>query len=159
MSTDEPLIDDTDEQDDSSDDHVLAVADPQQYNQNQRLKEIHQARREAQQAFRDAGRYSTQSEKTERNADVAYAVASYGHELRPLIRQADMEVPKLPDGFDIDDLDEYLKYGGLIKKLGDNKITAPEAHRSMLVFGILNDALAELGLDAKLDAGLDDDMI
>jgi len=138
------------------DEEEVRVADPQQYNQNQRLKEIHKARQEVADHVRDL----EINESTGNTVyiysitELAHKVALYVHELEPLMHRADVdsEMFELPESFSHDTVFEYGAAMGM--KPDGNPVGVTE---SMHVFSRCNQFMAEVGLGADLDGGLPGD--
>lgn len=126
------------------------VLDPEDYNQNRRLKAIHKAREDVNQALKDVTR--GRAEREEHHAtrsNLAQAVAAYGHELRPLMRQADWN-HNFGEDAPLEDIHEYIDIMGQIHHRKDD-LNRPPVPVSMAAYGILNDFMAEVGLGVDFD--------
>lgn len=104
------------------------LQDPDDFHRRQRLKEIHQARKQVHKAVNDS------NPETE---DVQYAVAMYAIELLPVIREIDDFDTSLPDTLPWPSLHAYADMFGHIDE--GNPI-----NYHTYVFQRLNDALAEV---------------
>jgi hypothetical protein len=86
-----------------AEDAEILLADPDDYHQTQRLREIHEARRNVHKSLRG---------KDIEPHEIQYAVAAYGVELQPLMRKVEFNTD-LPDTLPWDDIDAYLdRFGG-----------------------------------------------
>ena len=68
-----------------AEDAQLLLADPDDYHRAQRLRQIHEARREVHKALRETEGMASSSEHTNFNYNVAVAVSAYITELEPLM--------------------------------------------------------------------------
>lgn len=127
------------------------VLDPGDYNQSQRLKEIHRARKNVREALSDttAGRAPVK-EHTHTHLKLAEAVAFYGYELMPLMDDAGWS-SELPESFPWDDVRQFITSLGHLSEQD-----YPPKYASMVVFGELNKFTREIGLGADLDEGGDE---
>jgi hypothetical protein len=121
------------------DEAELLVADPDDYHEAQRLREIHEARREVQRTARDIDTYVTDTEHSKQRGALAMAVTAYIYELLPLIRQTGYD-DELADGMPWGSLEAYATCAGALP--GDKKRANYEV--SMAVFGQANKFLAEV---------------
>lgn len=120
-------------------DGELLVVDPEDYHEAQRLREIHEARREVQRTAREIDTYVTEDEHSKQRGALAMAVTAYIYELLPLMRQVDYD-DNLVDGMAWDSLEEYaLVSGGLPEEGGRARYEV-----SMRVFGRANEFLSEV---------------
>lgn len=74
-----------------ADEVQLLVNDPDDYHETQRLREIHEARREVHKTLRDIDRYAPHKDHCRQRMALADAVTAYITELEPLIRATDWE--------------------------------------------------------------------
>lgn len=131
------------------------VLDPEDYNQNRRLKAIHKAREDVNDALKDISRGRAKpSEHIASRANLAHAVAAYGHELRPLMKKANWN-REFTDEAPVDDIHEYIDVMGQLHELTDDW-DRPPIPLSMTAYGILNDFMAEVGLGVDFDDGTDE---
>lgn len=72
-------------------DAQLLVADPDDYHEAQRLREIHEARRDVRTTLRNADRYTTPGEHSTQKLQLADAVTAYITELEPLMEATDWD--------------------------------------------------------------------
>jgi hypothetical protein len=123
----------------TDDDGELLVVDPEDYHEAQRLREIHEARREVQRTAREIDTYTTESEHSKQRGDLAMAVTAYIYELLPLIRQTDYD-DELADTMPWNSLQDYAHRSGALP--ADKGRANYEV--SMGVFGQANEFLAEV---------------
>jgi hypothetical protein len=146
-----------DELDDDQDEKIEAdpteILDPADYNQNQRLKEIHQARKEVRKALEETttGR-ATDNEHVTTHNRLAQTVAFYGHELLPLMDKAEWS-HEFKDGHTVTSVREFITRLG--RYPGADWPYTPKPV-SMEIFARLNEFAAEVGLGAQLDEGTDE---
>jgi hypothetical protein len=115
------------------------LADPDDYHEAQRLREIHEARRHVHKVHRDLDHYTASKNHTRQRASLAGAVSAYIYELLPLLKAADVDI-SLPDGMPWPDLEHFAVAGGSIPDENDYA----GYKMSMAVFNQTNGALAEL---------------
>lgn len=140
---------------------VFIVEDADDYNQSQRLRQIHQARRQVRKAHQKL-HDTVQEEKNGHHfaaVRLSRAVAYYGRELEPLMAEAGWN-PPCPESWPYDDVRNFIDYDGIAPESNDFKHNAPPPMLSMHVFGKLNDFVREVGLgadfeDTDTDAGFD----
>lgn len=131
------------------------VLDPEDYNQNRRLKAIHKAREDVNQALKGVTRGRAETHKhIATRANLAHAVAAYGHELRPLMRRADWD-HEFGEGVPLEDIYEYIDIMGQVHHRKDDWDRSP-VPVSMTAYGVLNDFMAEVGLGVDFDDGNDE---
>ena len=141
MSTDdlepdqlEPLEEiDTEERD-------LLVIDPDDYHESQRLREIHEARREVSKLIRSIDPYTHEDEHRRQQGQLGYAVSAYYAELEPLINQSEAGPLELPDGLPWDDVYEFATALGQDRDKGE----AAGYELSLFVFRELNTFLDDV---------------
>jgi hypothetical protein len=126
------------------DDHdQLALADPDDYHQSRRLKEIHQAREQVHKEVRnlEISSQNTGAIYTDSIQQLAHAVAMYAAELLPLAHHAGMVESgdiDLPDWHAHDDLQQTVSKMGI-----DPDANEPiRRHEAMAVFRRCNAILA-----------------
>jgi hypothetical protein len=130
------------------------VLDPADYNQNQRLKEIHQARNDVREALKNVTRgKAAPAEHHETRDTLAQAVAFYGYELLPLMDEADWS-----HEFDADEppytVRDFIHRLGQFHDVSDWDATPPSL--SMVVFQKLNSFAQQAGLGADFDTDTDE---
>lgn len=123
------------------DEAELLIADPDDYHETQRLREIHEARREVQRVHREADHFARDEEHSKQQADLAAAVSSYIYELLPLIKIADWD-DELADGLAWASLEAYATTTGM--KPAENGYERAAYQESMTVFAEANAFLAEV---------------
>ena len=121
------------------DDGELLVVDPEDYHEAQRLREIHEARREVQRTAREIDTYTTEKEHNKQRGALAMAITAYIYELLPLIRQTDYD-DELADTMPWGSLQEYAYRSGALPA-GEGRANYEV---SMGVFGQANEFLAEV---------------
>jgi len=149
---------------DETDEKAVFVVDPEDYQKTRRLKEIHQAKKAVQKTRRNRSqiiedrhdKFTSDGVETYQR-ELAQAVAQYGNELMPLIRQAretgtlteeDLTCSLGPDRADMDVI-EFITFDGQVSFDGD-MIDCPEVN-SLAVYRALNDIMADLGLGLDLE--------
>lgn len=118
-----------------AEDAEILLADPEDYHQAQRLREIHEARRNVHTVLNSIERYTGSSEHRRQKFDLADAVTLYASELLPLMKQADFDTT-LPDSLPWDNIEQYTLVLGRAEDIGYN-------HHHM-VFQQCNVALAKI---------------
>lgn len=129
-------------------DHPLAVADPDDYSQNQRLKDIHEARRDVRKALKDLPHYGKDEEHLVAHQNLADAVAFYGHELLPLMDATGWEHTFDDSDIPIDSVRHFIQTHGNPPAW---EADYPPRSVSLGVFSKLNTFLHDAGLGADLD--------
>lgn len=124
---------------DSEDTEVL-LADPEDYHQAQRLREIHEARRNVHTVLNNIKGFTGSDEHTNQQLDLADAVTLYASEILPPANAADLDT-----GFDLDlpwdDLEEYTVRMG---RDPDREESIPGYPYHNAVFQKCNALLAEM---------------
>jgi hypothetical protein len=144
----------TDEAEETVEVEPSEVLDPGDYNQNQRLKEIHRARQDVRDALEEMDHYATSDEHYHQHMRLAEAVAFYGHELLPLMDEAEWsyqfdETENLP----IESVRHFIERMGRFQ-VADHRY--PPKSVTMTVFAKLNQFARNVGLGADLDEGGDE---
>jgi hypothetical protein len=116
----------------------MVVVDPEEYHESQRLREIHQARRQVTNVLQEIEAVGSTSDTLRQKGDLAIAVSAYYAELQPLIIANDASPLELPDSHPWDTVREYGAHMGLV---GDGEHA--EYQVSMYVFRQLNQLLAD----------------
>lgn len=122
----------------------VLLADPDDYHQAQRLRQIHRARQNVHDTYREIQRFATGSDHNRQKMDLADAVTAYIAELEPLMNATD----NVPD-FDYDKApwEDVLDYATNIgwKTDEDNKSQEMATYgESMRIFRYCNEFLAEV---------------
>jgi hypothetical protein len=138
------------------------VTDPEDFNRQQRFKEIHDARQRVTEFLsqmempnKGGGRYHLR-EATR----LSYLVSLYIMELEPLIVQSDIDDSRLvPDKLACDSLLQFANSMG-VKPGEDQYEQTPSPQEVMLYFSAANRFFAQVGMDLELtedkgDAGFD----
>lgn len=148
----------TDATDDDRDDGPgeFQIKDTDDYNQARRLKTIHQARDDVRKARKNVtkGRATT-AEHEATHQELAQAVATYGHEVLPLMEQTNWD-GDFDDG-PVESVYQFIYSMGHPDVLTiDRDLDYIPTHISMLVYGKINKFVAEIGLGADFDDDSDE---
>lgn len=138
-STNEPEPEPVDTTD--KEDAQVLLADPEDYHHTQRLREIHDARRNVHKTLRQTEGYVPEEKHIAQRARLCIAVTAYITELEPLFDATDAE-QTLPDNLPWTDLSEYATTMGAWGK--DDKRKKAPYECSTLVFREANRFLAEV---------------
>jgi hypothetical protein len=142
----------------------LQVEDPEDYNQNRRLAQIHDARQRFQRAIREEGRRAERGDiNNERYRElVAEALIEYLIEIEPVIARATVEDDEdhpwdetavAEDGAgEVITLERIVDGGGWLR-VGEDK-TLPSINQCRQCYRHANRYLAEVGLGVKMGVGL-----
>jgi len=146
-----------------AEDTKLYIADPDDYARTRKLKALSDAKAHVRKLRNDRPGRATDDEWSGLNARLAEAVASYGHELLPLLEEAE-------DNGILGDSDYYTNTGrkldvrnliytdGRVKQLGkDDEFTHPPPSEAMAVFRHLQKLERKLGLGLELEEQTDDE--
>jgi hypothetical protein len=149
------------------------VTDPDDFNRQQRFKEIHDARQRVtgymanveERLFDNDRSHKAGTAPAHVHEQLAFRVALYIMELQPLLDKKGGDDPYMsehfPENSRIDDLQQYAFRSGMLKKTGGNTgRNAVSVSESLRVFQIANKAYANLGMDLEItedegDAGFD----
>jgi len=126
----------------NAEDAEILLADPNDYHQTQRLKEIHDARRRVHKVLDEINRHTVQKEHDTQRAALADAVAAYVTEIEPLIHKTEFD-PSLPDGLPWDDL---MRFADTLGHTFDTDDERGKAHyqESIYVFRQCNQFLSKV---------------
>lgn len=121
-----------------SEDAELLIADPDDYHETQRLREIHNARRNVHDTLKQIDRYVQKDEHRIQRGHLANAVTAYVAELEPVLEAAgyDCSFEATP----WNNLSQYMTTMG--RPPDETEIAGYEYH--MFVFRFANEAFAEL---------------
>lgn len=157
MSEQEPPLENTD-----GEDAKLYVADPDDYAKTRKLKALADAKANVRKVRKNRPGTATSNEWNDLNIRLAEAVASYGHELMPLLEEA-KENGIIGD----DDLDlgiqrdttvgKFIVADGRIEKRDGDGFEPAPPHVSMAVYRQLQKIERKLGLGLSLHEEEDDD--
>jgi hypothetical protein len=150
MSADDELVDD---QEGKIKTDPAEILDPGDYNQNQRLKEIHTARQEVRKVLGDMKSQGTRREHDIQHTRLAEAVAFYGHELLPMMDEADWTHEFTETGHPPEDVRDFIYHMG---RFPETEAPYTPKHLTMSVFARLNEFAREIGLGADFDDGTDE---
>mgnify|MGYP000594899064 FL=1 len=156
------------------------VTDPDDFNRQQRFKEIHDARQRVtdymakiEDRMVDKDRKHTPgTAPTYAHEQLAFRVSLYIMELLPLLEKKGGDDPYMsahfPEGSPVDDLQHFAFRSGMLRKHTDDNPrtgerttnTAVSVTESLRVFQVANKAYANLGMDLEIaedegDAGFD----
>jgi hypothetical protein len=157
------------------------VTDPDDFNRQQRFKEIHDARQRVtdymakfeDRLLNDDKNHTPGTAPMYAHEQLAFRVALYIMELQPLLEKKGGDDPYMSDHFPessrVDDLQQFAFRSGMLKKHTDENRrtgekrttnTAVPVTESLRVFQIANKAYANLGMDLEVaedegDAGFD----
>jgi hypothetical protein len=116
----------------------MIFVDPEEYHESQRLREIHQARKQITNVLQEIETFAKNPDHRRQKGNLAFAVSAYYAELEPLIIATDAAPLELPDKLPWDTIGEYgtaMGYGE-----GDRA----DYQVSMFVFRRLNQFLADV---------------
>ena len=152
------------------------VQDPDNFNRQQRFKEIHDARQDVREYM---SKFDEKIFKTNKNTrgsrepgtapsiiqeQLSFRVALYVMELLPLLEEKGGDDPymskRFPDGGAVDDLEHFALTSGMVRNDDKKQTTAVHVTTALRVFQIANRAYAGLGMDLEVsedrgDAGFD----
>lgn len=155
MSEHEPEpVDETDEP------AKLYVADPDDYAKTRKLKALNDAKANVRRTRQDRPATATSKEWGGLNQQLAQAVASYGHELLPLLEEA--EAAGTIDGDDYStrgnvDVRTYITTDGHVMEEIGTEYETPGPARSMSVYRQLQTLERKIGLGPSLEEDTDDE--
>jgi hypothetical protein len=157
-------IDDLDELgDDGDDDAKLYVADPDDYAKTRKLKALSDAKAEVRKVRNNQPNTASRNEWQGIHARLADSVASYGHELLPLLKAAE-EAGKIHNGdyfadggYGKTDVRVFIKTDGQLETPDGDDFETPPPHMSMLVYRHLQTLERKLGLGLSLEEDTDDE--
>jgi hypothetical protein len=147
------------------------VTDPEDFNRQQRFKEIHDARQRVTDymaKFEDRlldndQRHKPGTAPTYAHEQLAFRVALYIMELQPLLEKKGGDDPYMsghfPESSPVDDLQQFAFNSGMLREK-EKSTTAVRVTTSLRVFQVANKAYANLGMDLEIaedngDAGFD----
>lgn len=151
------------------------VHDPEDFNRQQRFKEIHDARQRVANYISkledriDPERHKPGTAPMLAQEQLAFRVSMYVTELLPLLKKKGGDDPYMaehfPDGFPANDLEHYAMNSGMFKPHTDRinkkeRTTALPVTDTLRVFQIANLAYSKLGMDLEVsedrgDSGFD----
>jgi len=151
------------------------VTDPDDFNRQQRFKEIHDARQRVtdymakiEDRLTDGdSRHTPGTAPMFAQEQLAFRVATYIMELLPLLEEKGGEDPYLSEHFSenspVNDLRHFARNSGMLKpyeKRGESRKSAVRVTESLRVFQVANEAYANLGMDLEVaedkgDAGFE----
>jgi len=156
------------------------VTDPDDFNRQQRFKEIHDARQRVtdymakfeDRLLNDDKNHTPGTAPTYAHEQLAFRVALYIMELQPLLEEKGGDDPYMsghfPESSPVDDLQHFAFNSGMLREHTDKRRykedrktrTAVRVTTSLRVFQVANKAYANLGMDLEVaedegDAGFD----
>lgn len=153
------------------------VTDPEDFNRQQRFKEIHDARQRVTEYMTkfedrlhrdDDHQHTPGTAPTWAHEQLGFRVSMYITELLPLLEKKGGDDPYMSEHFPerspVDSLQHYAHHSGILRKTegrdGKGRNTAVRVSESLRVFQVANKAYAELGMDLEVaedegDAGFD----
>jgi hypothetical protein len=136
------------------------VLDPSEFNQNQRLKDIHAARRKVRERVAELPRHGTTKEHYSAHLALADAVATYGYELLPLLEDTgyDLTDDRIEESqnFVWPSVQSFIISMGQIPPDADYPSEYPMRQHSMMVYHSLNRFMRSIGLGTDFDDGGDE---
>lgn len=134
------------------------VLDPEDYAQNQRIKDIHEARRHVRQALKDLPKVARESDHVTAHGRLADAVAAYGYEVLPILEQIDYdpnsEKLRESESFPWDSIEDFItRMGHPPEDYGHQYVVR---QHSMVVYHALNQTIQAAGLGMQFDDGNDE---
>jgi hypothetical protein len=145
-----------------AEDTKLYIADPDDYARTRKLKALSDAKGHVRKLRNDMPTTANKREWNGIHARLAEAVASYGHELLPLLEEAE-------DNGIIGDGDFYTNTGhkrdvrnliytdGRVGDPAEEEVGVPAPHESMAIFRHLQKLERKLGLGLELEEQTDDE--
>jgi len=151
------------------------VTDPDDFNRQQRFKEIHDARQRVanymanfENSIFDKHDHTPGKVPMLVNEQLAFMVSLYIMELLPLLKEKGGDDPYMSEHFHdsdrVDDLHQYAYHSGILRNTTDREgepiSHAVSVNTSLRVFQVANLAYSELGMDLEVaesegDAGFD----
>jgi hypothetical protein len=125
-----------------TEDAEILLADPEDYHEAQRLREIHEARQRVASEVHDLDVTGRGDVSWESVTKLANAVAVYGEEILALRKQMDQDPIELPEGATHDTVEDFAIAMGMTTGTDGSQPVGP-AH-SMAVYRACNDFLASV---------------
>jgi len=150
-------VDDTDES------AKLYVADPDDYAKTRKLKAINDAKAHVRKRRNNRPPEATQDEWNGINARTAEAVASYGHELVPILEEAEAAGTLESDDYEVTamkrdvDVRTYIRFDGRMPNEHDDGLEYPPPPVIMAVYRQLERLERKVGIGPSLEADDNDE--
>jgi hypothetical protein len=140
----------------------IYVADPDDYAKTRKLKALNDAKSHVRQVRNDRPGLAKDKEWDGLNQRLGVAVASYGHELLPLLEAAQDagiigDGDFYTDGVGKDDVRVFINTDGRIESADGSGYDVPPPHRAMAIYRHLQTLERKLGLGLQLDEKQDDE--
>lgn len=154
--------DDAEPVDETDETAEIYVADPDDYAKTRKLKALNDAKSYVRKVRNDRPALAKDKEWEGENVRLAEAVASYGHELLPILEAA-QDAGIIGDGDFYtnvqgkDDVRTLIRTDGRIKTPGGDDFMVPPPHRAMTIYRHLQSLERRLGLGLQLDEKQDDE--
>jgi len=117
----------------------MIVVDPEEYHESQRLREIHQTRRQVTNVLQEIDPVTKTKDHRRQEENLVFAVSAYYAELQPLIIATDASPLEIPDELPWDSVGEYSA------RMGRNDEGERADYQvSMFMFRQLNQFLADV---------------
>lgn len=154
--------DDAEPVDETDEPAEIYVADPDDYAKTRKLKALNDAKSHVREVRNNRPALAKDKEWDGENARLTEAVASYGHELLPLLEAAQDagiigDGDFYTDGPGKDDVRAFLNTDGRIKTPDETDFMVPPPHRTMVIYRHLQKLERKLGLGLQLDEKQDDE--
>ena len=146
----------------AEDDAKLYVADPDDYARTRKLKALSDAKDHVRKLRNDRPGTATNREWDGLDARLSEAVASYGHELLPLLEAAEAagtiaDGDYYTDGPQKTDIRQYLYTDGRVETRDGTDFEVPPPHRAMAIYRHLQRLERKLGLGLDLEQDTNDE--
>ena len=134
----------------------LYVSDPDDYAKTRKLKALNDAKAHVRKLRNDRPAQARKDEWEGLNSRLAEAVASYGHELLPLLEAAE-EAGTIGDGdyytnAEKVDIRRFIMADGRVESADGSEFVVPAKFKTMVVYRHLQRLERELGLGLDLEA-------
>jgi hypothetical protein len=125
-----------------AEDKAVMLADPDDYHRSQRLRTIHERRRNVHKVLDDIDRFATANTHTNQKQALADAVSAYILEVETVLEDADVDAD-LPENPYWDSVGDYAKKLGTYTDEDGDQQTAPYPS-SMRIFREVNTAFSKV---------------
>ena len=141
----------------------LYVSDPDDYAKTRKMKAINDAKAHVRKRRNNRPPKATQDEWSGINARTAEAVASYGHELLPLLEEAEAAGTLEADDYEVTalkwdvDVRTYLRFDGQLPNEHDDGLEYPPSPVLMAVYRQLERLERKIGIGPSLEEDSDNE--